>query len=121
MVLVDTSVWIDHFRTDDEYLVSLLNTVQVLAHPFIIGELACGNLQNRDELLVLLQGLPQVTVALDREVLMFIEEHKLMGQGIGYIDAHLLVAVALSRPIRLWTRDRSLARMATDLDLHMRR
>lgn len=120
MILVDTSVWIDHLCAGDEHLVSLLNTVQVLAHPFIVGELACGNLQNRDELLALLRDLPQVTVAEDREVLIFIGEHELMGKGIGYIDAHLLTAVSLSRPARLWTRDKSLALLATELELHMR-
>lgn len=117
MILVDTSVWIDHLRAGDTHLVALLNGSRVLMHPFVLGELACGNLHNREEVLVLLKGLPQATVATDDEVLFFIERHALMGRGIGYVDAHLLAAVTLSGAARLWTRDKRLRRVANSLAL----
>lgn len=117
MILVDTSVWIDHLRSGDEELATLLNIAQVLIHPFILGELACGNLRNRREVLTLLADLPGIAVAADSEVLFFIEQHGLMGRGIGYIDAHLLAAVSLDSPARLWTRDKRLASVTTDLGL----
>jgi len=117
MILVDTSVWVDHLRAGDEGLVALLNSSQVLMHPFVLGELACGNLQNREAVLKLLEDLPQAPVANDAEVLFFIEQHRLMGCGIGYIDAHLLAAAALADPARLWSRDRRLAGTARDLGL----
>ena len=117
MILVDTSIWIDHLRAGVEPLVSLLNGSRVLSHPFVVGELACGNLRNRGEVLTLLGELSRVTVASDAEVLYFIEQHGLMGQGIGYIDAHLLAAVSLESPARLWTRDRRLGAVAADLGL----
>ncbi len=108
MILVDTSVWIDHLRHGDVELTRLLNTGQVLTHRFIIGELALGSLQNRNIVLSTLQNLPQVTVASDEEVLHFIESRALFGTGIGYIDAHLLAAVLLSPGTLLWTRDKRL-------------
>ncbi len=108
MILADTSIWIDHLRNRNEYLVSLLNNEQVMTHPFVIGELACGNLKNRAHVLSRLHDLPMIPVATDTEVLFFIEQQQLMGQGIGYIDAHLLTATVLASPIRLWTRDKSL-------------
>lgn len=117
MILVDTSVWVDHFRAADEELTDLLNSAQVLTHPFVVGELACGNLENRVEVLKLLQDLPQTPVASDTEVLFFIEQHRLMGRGIGYIDAHLLAATALADPARLWTRDKRSAKVSVDLKL----
>jgi len=117
MILVDTSVWIDHLRVGDEGLVTLLDSAQVLCHPFVVGELACGNLRNRGEALTLFGELPRVAVATDAEVLYFIEQHGLMGRGIGYIDAHLLAAVSLAGPARLWTRDKRLCAVATDLGL----
>ncbi|MDA3935015.1 MAG: type II toxin-antitoxin system VapC family toxin [Gammaproteobacteria bacterium] len=117
MILVDTSVWIDHLRTVDEHLSELLNTSQVLMHPFVLGELACANLQNRAALLRLLGGLPQATVASEPEVLYFIDQHRLMGRGIGYIDAHLLAATALGNTGSLWTRDRRLAVLAHEIKL----
>jgi len=117
MILVDTSVWVDHLRAGDEGLVALLDRALVLTHPFVVGELACGNLRNRAQVLRLLQDLPQTPVASDVEVLFFIEQHRLMGRGIGYIDAHLLAASALADPARLWTRDQRLAKVATDLKL----
>ena len=110
--MVDTSVWIDHLRTGSSELESLLKDLKVLVHPFVIGELACGNLANRAEVLLLLHNLPSVSLATDAEVLFYIERQQLMGRGIGYIDAHLLAATALTGSIRLWTLDRRLAAVA---------
>ena len=112
MILADTSVWIDHLRAGDEGLVTLLDSAQVLIHPFIMGEMACGKLRNRSEVLTLLGDLPRVMVATDAEVLFLIERHALMGRGIDYIDAHLLAAVSLAGPARLWTRDKRLGAVA---------
>ena len=108
MILVDTSIWIDHLRQRDERLSSRLNESQVLTHPFVIGELALGNLQNRAAILGALQDLPQTPVASADEVLRFIQKNDLCGIGIGYIDAHLLAAVRLSPGTALWTRDKQL-------------
>lgn len=112
MILVDTYVWVDHLRHGDDGLSALLNSNQVLMHPFVLGELACGNLRQRSEVLSLLKDLPQAAVARDEEVLFFIERHELMGRGIGYVDAHLMAAVALDGDARLWTRDKRLQALA---------
>jgi len=117
MILVDTSVWVDHLRAGDDQLAALLNKSQVLMHPFVVGELACGNLHNREEVLALLKDLPPSTVAADDEVLFFIDRHALMGRGIGYVDAHLLASVSLSGPAQLWTRDKRLRAVADSLAL----
>ena len=117
MILVDTSVWIDHLRGGDAELVGLLQTMQVLVHPFVVGEMACGNLRNRAEVLKLMGDLPGTAAASDPEVLFFIDQHRLMGRGIGYVDAHLLAAVLLTPPTRLWTRDKRLAAIADELGL----
>ena len=117
MILVDTSVWVDHLRFGDERLADLLNTGQVLMHPFVRGELACGNLRQRSEILSLLKELPGSAVAHDEEVLFYIERHELMGRGIGYIDVHLLAAVALEAGTRLWTRDKRLRKLARELEI----
>lgn len=117
MILVDTSVWVDHLRSGDPELVRLLEGERVMVHPFVIGELACGNLKNRQEVLKLLGDLPAASVATHDEVLTFIERRSLMGRGIGYVDVHLLAAVALSDDGRLWTRDRKLAVAVEKLDL----
>ena len=111
MILVDTSVWIDHLRRGNERLKSLLHDDQVLCHPFVIGELACGNLHNRNEVLYLLEALPGVPVADHTEVLHLIDAHRLYGQGLGWIDAHLL-ASALLTGCELWTSDRLLHALA---------
>lgn len=116
-ILVDTSVWVDHLRSGDEALARLLDGGRVLMHPFVLGELACGNLRRREQVLGLLRGLPRATVALDDEVLFFIDSHRLMGRGIGYVDAHLLAAVALHGGTRLWTRDQRLQTLAGELGL----
>ena len=117
MILVDTSIWIDHLRQRDERLSKLLNQGLVLAHPFVIGELALGSLQNRAVILGALQDLPQAPVATEGEVLSFIEQNALYGIGIGYIDAHLLAAVRLSPGATLWTRDKRLLAAGTGLGL----
>lgn len=109
MILVDTSVWIDHLRNGNDRLVALLDEAMVTTHPFVIGELACGNLANRARVLTLLHNLPSVSVATDAEVLFYIEQRQLMGRGIGYIDAHLLAATALTGSTGLWTLDKRLA------------
>ena len=117
MILVDTSVWVDHLRAEEPHLASLLRENQVLGHPMVIGELACGNLRNRDELLQDLKGLPTIPSASHAEVLYLIEERRLMGRGIGFIDAYLLAATALAAPAKLWTKDMRLLRVANSLRL----
>ena len=117
MILVDTSVWVDHLRQGDNTLVGLLASGQVLAHPFVVGELALGNLQQRKTILASLQDLPQANVATDQEVVHFIERHALAGLGIGYIDAHLLASTQLTSGSLLWTRDKRLLRAAERLGL----
>lgn len=107
MVLVDTSVWIAHLREGEDNLIHLLNNGEIACHPFIIGELACGNLKNRVEILTLLQSLPSAIVAEHVEILQLIEDHKLMSRGIGYIDVHLLASAILTE-IPLWTFDKKL-------------
>ena len=117
MILVDTSVWVDHLRVGDDVLATLLNNSQALMHPFVLGELACGNLRNRERVLRLLKDLPHTALATDDEVLFFIERHALMGRGMGYVDAHLLAAVMLGGAARLWTRDKRLRAVAASLML----
>jgi predicted nucleic acid-binding protein len=119
MILVDTSVWIDHLRMGNDGLEALLSRNTVLMHPLVLGELACGNLANRSSVLKLLADLPEAQEAQHHEVLYFIEKNRLMGQGIGYVDAHLLAATALSAPAKLWTLDRSLQAAAQVLELHV--
>ena len=116
MILVDSSIWIDHLRSGSSALVELLSHGQVLAHPFIIGELALGTLRKRDIVLRYLRNLPQAIVADENEVLDFIERYSLSGLGIGYIDAHLLASARLSSA-RLWTRDKRLHEAALKLKL----
>ncbi|MGC2108549.1 MAG: type II toxin-antitoxin system VapC family toxin [Candidatus Korobacteraceae bacterium] len=115
-MLIDTSVWVEHLRRGDPTLSSLLDRDEVECHPFIIGELACGSLRRRSEVLSLLRSLPHVPVASHDEVLTFIERHRLMGRGIGWIDAHLLASAALSNT-PLWSRDRRLSEVAAELRL----
>jgi hypothetical protein len=117
MILVDTSGWIDHLRASDERLTQLLVAGQVLVHPFVIGELALGNLRNRDTLLGALQDMPQAAVATESEVLRFIGQQNLFGLGIGYIDAHLLAAVMLVPGSLLWTRDKRLLTASVQLGI----
>ena len=117
MILVDTSVWIDHLRTGDIQLADLLQNGQVLTHPFVIGELACGNLRHREELLKLLGDLPKAPVASNEEVYQFIETNRLMGRGIGFVDVHLLASVRLADKALIWTRDKRLQKAARQLKL----
>jgi len=117
MILVDTSVWVDHLRDGTPALAAALEQGRVLTHPFILGELACGNLKNRGEVLQLLEELPAAPMATDPEALDFIERRALMGRGIGYVDVHLLASVALAGTAQLWTRDKRLAAVAADLEL----
>lgn len=116
MVLVDTSIWIDHFRRGLPALAEQLNAGAVVCHPFVVGELACGNLKNRGEILELLQTLCTCPVAAHEEVLHFIESNHLMGLGLGYIDAHLLASARLSG-LPLWTLDRTLQTTAARLHI----
>lgn len=116
MVLVDTSVWVSHLRTGNERLQQLLDNGEAATHPFIIGELACGNLKNRKEILTLLQFLPQSNLASNEEVMHFIEVNNLMGIGIGFIDAHLLASALLSG-LRIWTLDKKLDYAALKLSI----
>lgn len=117
MILVDTSVWIDHLRKGDVELTKLLNAGQVMIHPFVMGELALGNLQNRNVVLSTLRNLPRALVASDEEVLHFIESQALFGAGIGYIDAHLLASARISPNTLLWTRDKRLLAESVRLGL----
>jgi predicted nucleic acid-binding protein len=115
LILVDTSVWVDHLGAGDAPLADLLERGAVLCHPFIVGEIACGSLTRRATTLQLLQDLPMAVVAEVEEVLDYINRHRLYGKGIGYVDAHLLVATALTGGAKLWTRDRRLRTVANEL------
>jgi predicted nucleic acid-binding protein len=117
VIVVDTSVWVDHLRKGVPRLAAALDRGDVLMHPFVLGELACGNLRNRREVLRLLGDLPATPMATHAEVLEFIDRRALMGRGMGYVDVHLLAAAALAGSARLWTRDRRLAAAAADLRL----
>ena len=116
MILADTSVWVDHLRREVPDFASLLSEGQILAHPFVIGELACGNLRNRLEILSLLAALPPAKVAADEEVLRFVSQRKLYGSGLGWVDVHLL-ASSLLTGCALWTTDKALAAAAEGLKL----
>ena len=116
MILVDTSVWIDHLRQGDMQLAAALEAGHVWVHPFVVGELACGNLRARAEVLGLLQALPPILVATDKEVLFFMDEQNLMGRGIGYVDVHLLASARLGGAL-LWTRDKRLHAVAAELGM----
>jgi len=116
MTLVDTSVWVDHFRNGNARLQALLHDDEVLIHPFIVGELACGNLKNREEIMRLLGNLPSIETALHSEVLSLIETNRLFGRGIGWIDVHLLAAALLAHT-SFWTLDKRLASTALHLKI----
>jgi predicted nucleic acid-binding protein len=115
VILVDTAVWIDHFRDGDPHLAELLDHGVILAHPWVTGEIALGHLRARAEILRLLHDLPQATVATGTELLQFIEHHELYGLGIAYVDAQLLAATMLSDDATLWTNDRRLRAAAQSL------
>ena len=116
MILVDTSVWVRHLREGDLELERLLNNGEVMCHPFIVGELACGNLRNRHEILSLVQRLPLATQAKHEEVLQFIEQKHLMGKGLGYIDVHLSASAVLTE-VPMWTYDRRLNQANEELGI----
>ena len=118
MILVDTSVWIQHFRAGSDRLKTLLFDEQVLCHQFVLGELACGTLQKRREILSMLKALPEAHLLEHDEVLSFLETHRLYGRGIGWVDAHLL-ASALFTGCALWTLDKPLRRAAAALNVLM--
>lgn len=117
MILVDTSVWIDHFRNNNTQLIHLLNNSDIFCHPFIIGEIACGNIHNRVEILSLLQSLPQSLTVDHEEILIFIENNNIMGQGIGYIDISILASAILS-DLSLWTFNKRLKTIAIQFDIN---
>lgn len=116
-ILADSSVWVDHLRSGNATLTAALEQDLVVIHPYVIGELACGNLRNRRGVLDLLEGLPGVPVSTTAEALGFIDRHRLMGRGIGYVDVHLLASAALAGDVRLWALDRRLAAVASGLKL----
>lgn len=117
MILVDTSVWIDHLRTGIEPLSDALLQNRVHTHPMVMGELACGHLKNRRELLNEWSRLPKVTEASHDETLFMIEHHQLMGRGLGFIDAHLLASCKINQACRLWTRDKRLLQLAKEIGI----
>lgn len=118
MILVDSSIWIDHLSGNNLQLADQLIGGSVLIHPFILGEICCGNLKNRSTVLHLLGNLARCSTATDDEVLYLIDTKRLMGQGIGYIDAHLLASCLLDRGTMLWTRDKRLAAVAQQLGVN---
>jgi len=111
MILVDSSVWIDHFRRAHPTLVDELGQMRVVSHSFVIGELACGHLPERERVLSLMARLPVVQPVSNQEALAFIDAHGLAGAGLGWVDVHLLAAARLAR-VQLWTRDKALGRAA---------
>ena len=119
MILVDTSVWIDHLRADNSTLKRLLDAGRVLMHPFVIGELALGRMRQREMILAALSDLPRAELAADAEVLGFVDRHAIFGRGIGLVDAHLLASVRLTAGAQLWTKDARLLDVADDLGLAM--
>lgn len=116
MILVDTSVWVDHLRRGNPRLEGLLLAGTVSCHPFVIGELACGNLRRREEVLTLLGELPVSQAATHGEALALLDAHQLMGRGLGYVDLHLLAAALINR-LPLWTLDKRLAGVADRLGI----
>jgi predicted nucleic acid-binding protein len=117
VILADTSVWIDHFRSGDPELGRMLEDGRVITHHFVIGELALGNIRSRDAILEMIRDLRRAQAADEDEVLIFIDRHRLFGMGIGYVDAHLLASARLTPDARLWTRDKRLRAVAESLSL----
>lgn len=120
MILADTSVWADHFRTSDARLTELLVEARLLMHPFVLGEIALGYLRGRASVLSNLQELPSMHVADPEEILHLVERHDLVGAGIGYVDVHLLASALTTTECQLWTRDKRLAGVAARLDVAAR-
>jgi hypothetical protein len=119
VILADTSVWVDHLRRGNVRMASLLEEREIAGHPFVIGEIALGHLKHRQEILALLSDLPQAALANHDEVLRFVDQEKLAGSGLGWVDVHLLAAAALDR-CEIWTLDRRLAAVASNLGLGAR-
>jgi predicted nucleic acid-binding protein len=119
LILVDTSVWIDHLRAGDDLLARVLDAGRVLAHPFVIGELALGKMREREAILAALSDLPRAELATDAEVLGFIDREALYGRGVGYVDVHLLASARLTAGTQLWTRGNRLRHVAEELGLAM--
>ncbi len=117
MILVDTSIWVNHFKSGDKHLAQLLIDGHVMCHTYIMGELACGNMNNRKEIISLLKDLPIAPLVEFKEFLYFIDEHQLSGKGVGFVDIHLLASSKLAR-IKLWTADKRLNSAAADLGLN---
>ena len=117
MILVDTSVWVDHLQESDTVLTNFLHIGAVLAHPFVVGEMALGSLPRRDFILKGLDNLPKAVVASHDEVRRFVDDHALFGRGVGYVDIHLVASVPLSLDTELWTRDRRLRAIADQFGL----
>jgi predicted nucleic acid-binding protein len=117
MILVDTSVWIDHISASDPLLVSLLGEERVVAHPFVIGEISLGSLRNREGVLGALLDLPSAPVATPEETFFLIEREGLFNRGIGYVDTSLLASARLQPGIKIWTRDKRLKGVADELGL----
>jgi predicted nucleic acid-binding protein len=116
MVLIDTSVWIDHFNRSDSALQFLLQEYKAVVHPFVLGELACGNFKNRDEIFGLLSNLPTIAEISMEEYFVFLENHKLYGLGLGFVDIHLLASSLISR-CTIYTREKSLLTVANRLKI----
>jgi predicted nucleic acid-binding protein len=115
MILVDTSVWIDHLHSSEPALVGLLGRSLVLQHPMVLGELALGSLRDRTEVLRSLEGLPSTSIAAHHEVMSLVEQRELYGRGLSLVDAHLLASVLLTLGATLWTRDKRLRAVAESL------
>lgn len=120
MILVDTSVWIDHFRRANRTLVEILDQGRVASHPLVVGELALGSIARRSEVLEYLGALPALGGVSHEELMSFIEGQALFGRGIGLVDAHLLAAARVASGTLLWTHDRRLSAVATELGLSAR-
>ena len=119
MVLVDTSIWVEHLRNGNRQLERLLTDAEVICHSFIIGELACGNINNRNEILPLLKSLPLTPMLEFDEFLFFIDENQLMGIGIGFVDVHILASAKLAGTL-LWTADKKLNSAAIELSINFK-
>ncbi len=115
MILADTSVWVDHLRTPNDQLQGLLDRRQIIIHPFVVGELALGNMRQRARTLFALKRLPRAMVARDSDVLSLIDNHRLHGRGVGYIDVHLLASTLITPEAVIWSRHRRLMAVADDL------
>lgn len=120
MILADTSVWADHLRLSEPILAELLVRGEVVMHPFVLGEIALGHIRKRSQWMLALSELPAVHVADPEEVLQMIEQRKLVAQGVGYVDVHLLATTLTSRGVRLWSRDKRLRDMASEFGIAAR-